>query len=76
MKNMITIDRMKMYTAHELMQLGVFQTRDLRSATRKILEDRMLKKPILNGQIVGNGRGRRYYVLGKNALKYLKLNGS
>lgn len=68
----IHVETKKLYTARELLELGVFPRKDLRGVTRALVEDRAAEKPVLAAEIRGTGRTRRYYVLGKNVMRFLK----
>ena len=68
------LDPERLYSASELVAMGVFGACDMRAATRKIVEDKLLKKPVLNAEIRGEGRMRRYYIAGACAAAYLKAN--
>lgn len=67
-----TIEPKRHYAAQELASLGVFKTKDIRTVGRVLFRDSKAKKPVLKAEIRGEGRQRRYYVLGKNVLAYLK----
>jgi hypothetical protein len=64
----------QIYSARELLALGVFGVKDMKTATRRIVEDKLQKKPLLDAEIRGEGRMRRYYIQGSRAMAYIKAN--
>lgn len=64
------IDPKRLYSATELLHLGVFKTKDHRTMMRIILEDKLAAKPVLKAQITGTGSARRYFILGQDAVRF------
>jgi hypothetical protein len=63
----------RQYSLKELVTMKVFgeKTR-LETAARMVVEDKLRSRPVLDAEIRGEGKMRRYYILGARAAAYLK----
>lgn len=66
----MTIQKNETYSAREVIALLGFK--DMKTITRMLLEDKARAKPLLDAEIRGEGRMRRYYLKGSKVLAYLK----
>jgi hypothetical protein len=60
----------KTYTLLEIVELGVLG-KSHHTVSSAILHDR-LDQNILRAEVVGKGKGARYFVLGRNLKRYLR----
>lgn len=67
----MNIEKHKLYSLKEVCDMGILGTKDRGTCNRKITDD-MLGENILKTQMQGKGNAKRYYILGKHIIKYLK----